>query len=379
MNRIYLDHAAATPVDSAVLSTMLPYFSDNFCNPSALYTEALEVKKALEEARSSIAQSIGARSSEIIFTAGGTESVNLAIKGVMESFLEAEMVYSAIEHDAVRETASSYNVVECPVDAKGRVILDELERRISDKTVLISVMYANNEIGTVQPISEIVAFVATVRKDRKNRNVSLPLYVHTDACQAPNYLDCNVARLGVDLMTLNGGKIYGPKQSGVLYRRTGVAIIPQIRGGGQEFGARSGTENIAFAVGFAKALETAVKKRNGEVINMSKLAKAFTNELVEKHGAIVNGSVKHRLPNNIHVTFPGVDNERVLFSLDEQGVMAASGSACSASNNEVSHVLTAIGLSEDEARSSLRFTLGKNTTAEDLVEVLKRLQIALLA
>jgi cysteine desulfurase len=379
MDRIYLDNAAATPVDDAVLTAMMPYFSDQYFNPSALYSEAVSVKNALEDARGIVAQTLGAKSSEIIFTAGGTESVNLAIRGVMETYPDAEVIYSAVEHDAVRKATKGFKAVACPVDGTGRVNVDEIESKISDSTVLVSVMYANNEIGTIQPVSEIVARVELIRKDRVKRNIQLPLYIHTDACQAPNYLDCNVARLGVDLMTLNGGKIYGPKQSGVLYRRTGVNLEPQVYGGGQEFGLRSGTENVAYAVGFARALEKVVQNRASEANKMTVLSKKFIQDVEEYCGAVLNGSTKHRLPNNVHVTFNGADNERVLFSLDDQGVMAASGSACSASNEEVSHVLRAIGMTDEVARSSVRFTLGKYTTAEELAKVIELLHVALRA
>ncbi len=378
MNPVYLDYAAATPVDSDVLEVMKPYFSDEFYNPSALYTGAREAKEALENARHSVAKTIGARPSEIVFTAGGTESANLAVRGVMERYPEAECITSSIEHDAVRAPAHRYSCIEVAVDKTGRVDLVSLEKSISDNTVLVSVMLVNNEIGTVQPIKEIVDLVHDIRRKRKMRKITLPLYVHTDACQAPNYLDIHVARLGIDMMTLNGGKIYGPKQSGILYVRTGVTLNPQILGGGQEFGVRSGTENVAFAVGFAHALENAVRNRSELMKDTTALQKYFVREL-EKLGGELQGHGKLRVPNNILVTFSGSDNERVLFSLDEQGVWAASGSACSASNDEVSHVLTALGLSDVDARSSIRFSLGKHTTKAEIDKTIKALEIALKA
>ncbi len=379
MQPIYLDYAAATPVDDLVLQAMLPYFSDTFYNPSALYRGARDASRALSDARHRVSQTIGCRPSEVIFTAGGTESANLAISGVMSAFPGAEIVVSAIEHEAVLRPAERYSYQECPVDARGVLNVDGLKDSITDNTVLVSVMYANNEVGTVEPISDVVRLVAQIRADRLKRSVDLPLYVHTDACQAPLYLDCSVARLGVDLMTLNGGKMHGPKQSGVLYVRTGVRLSPQLLGGGQEFGYRSGTENVAFAVGFAAALERAQADHKQVARSLRELSGYFIGRLESEYGAVLHGNRKRRLPNNVHVTFSGCDNERVLFSLDEQGIYAAAGSACSASNDEVSHVLSAMGLAEADARSSIRFTLGKPTTKEDIDQVIEKLQSALKA
>lgn len=379
MRNVYLDYAAATPVSKAVARAMEPYFSELFYNPSALYSGALEVKHALEEARSSVASNLGSRPSEIIFTAGGTESANLAIRGVMEYFPDSELIISAVEHDAVRKPAQLYATKECPVDSKGRVDLDALKSLITDKTVLISVMYANNEVGTVQPIKDLAEIVKEARRARAKKKNKLPLYVHIDACQAPQYLDVNTARLGVDLMTINGGKMYGPKQSGILYRKAGVLLSPQILGGGQEFGIRSGTENIASSVGFATALQVATRRRNSTNKLTSDLGKYFMDELESRFKAVINGSKKKRLANNIHATFLGTDNERMLFSLNQQGVWAANGSACSASSEEASHVLLAMGLGEAHARSSLRFSIGRETTKEDIDYALKALEVAIKA
>lgn len=376
---IYLDHAAATPIDPRVLTTMQPYFSGEFYNPSALYAGARTAKQALEEARMRSAQVIGCRPSEVVFTAGGTESANLAIRGIADMYPGSEIIISAVEHDAVREPSRLYGALECPVDTHGMIRLDTLEKMITDNTVLVSVMYANNEVGTVQPLSDIAAMVADIRNDRKKRGITLPLLVHTDACQAPLYLDCNVARLHVDVMTLNGGKLYGPKQSGVLYIRAGVQIKPQILGGGQEWGVRSGTENVAAAVGFSYALQQAQEKHKNTAYEMQKLTHEFRNQLIERFGATQNGHAKKRLPNNVHVTFAGADNERVLFALDDLGVYAAAGSACSASSQEVSHVLTAMGVSEADARASIRFSFGRSNTQADIPEVLAALEKALKA
>lgn len=379
MKPIYLDYAAATPISDEVLGVMKPYFSEVFYNPSALYSGGRDAKTALDDARGSVARTIGSRPSEITFTAGGTESANLAIKGVMEQFPETELIVSAIEHKAVLEPAKKYNAKLAPVDSSGKVILDELSKLISNETVLVSIIYANNEVGTVQPISKIVDIIQEVRRERKSKGIKLPIYLHTDAAQAPQFMDVNVARLGVDLMTLNGGKLYGPKQSGILYHRTGVILSPQILGGGQEYDLRSGTENVASCVGFAKALEMAVARRVETVKQINELSKYFIKELENRFTCEINGHRKNRLPNNIHLIFAGRDNERMLFYLDQQGIFASVGSACSASSEEASHVLTAMGLSEADARSSLRFSLGRETTKAELDFVLKVIADAIKA
>lgn len=377
MKTIYLDYAAATPVDSEVLAAMQPYYSEKFYNPSANYLAARSVHKELEAARAVIAGCIGARPIEVTFTAGGTEANNLAIRGIMEAFPGSNVIVSAIEHDSVLEAARNYAHHEASVTEQGLTDIGVLEKLIDDQTVLISIMYANNEIGTVQPIRDVVTLVEKVRVERKKNGNKLPLYAHTDAAQAGNYLDIHVSRLGVDLMTLNGGKIYGPKQSGALYVRSGVQLKPLVYGGGQEHGLRSGTENVAGAVGLAQALKAAQDMRHMETHRLQELQKYFMGALQEAiPGVIINGSQKKRLPNNVHLTLPGQDNERLLFALDEKGILAAAGSACSASDEESSHVLHALGLSDAAARASLRLTMGRGTTQEDLdtvVAVLKTL------
>jgi cysteine desulfurase len=364
---IYLDHAAATPLDSEVLATMQPFFGDQFYNPSANYLPAQRVRGALDAARVSVAAQLGARPSEIIFTAGGTESDNLATSGIMQQYPEANVVVSAIEHDAVLETALQYDHKIAGVTPQGIVDLADLELKINDQTVLVSVMYANNEVGTVQPIRQVAQLIGKVRDMRHRAGNALPIYLHTDACQAANYLDLHVSRLGVDMLTLNGGKIYGPKQSGVLYVSSKVRLQPVIRGGGQERNLRSGTENVAACVGFAKALELVQAKRHDEIVRLSKLQTLGYALLAKKlPNVIVNGSQKHRLPNNIHLTLPGYDNERLLVELDERGILAAAGSACSASDDEPSHVLRAMGISDVDAQASLRITMGQGTTESDI-------------
>lgn len=381
---IYLDHAAATPVDPAVLRAMKPYFSDKFYNPSANYMAAQEVRKGLEAARAKAAHWLGARPAEIVFTAGGSEANNLAIHGVMRRYdivhhsLKPNVVVSSIEHESVLEPARGYDCRKVAVSHDGRLDLEDLERKIDDRTVLVSIMHANNEIGTVQPIREVAKIIAAKRAKRNPSGP--PLFFHTDACQAANYLDLHVTRLGVNLMTINGSKIYGPKQSGILYVKGGVQLVPLIAGGGQEHGLRSGTENVAGAVGLASALELAQSGRNEEVRRLQDLQQLFFKRIAEKlPQAVVNGSQRFRLPNNVHVTLPGQDNERLLIQLDEAGILAAAGSACAADSSEPSHVLKALRIPDKDVRASLRFTLGRGTTAaminrtvETVAELLSR-------
>lgn len=371
---MYLDHAAGTPVDSEVLAAMLPYFSEEFYNPSATYARAQQAKKRLEQARADVAGVLGSRTNEITFTAGGTEANNLAIRGVMQAFPGKKLVTTSIEHDSVLEPTRAVGAQFAPVKPDGIVDIDALLALIDDDTVLVSVMLANNEVGSLQPVRQLAQRLQTIRDSRRARGITLPLYLHTDACQAGNYLDLHVSRLGVDMMTLNGGKIYGPKQSGVLYVRAGTQLTPQILGGGQERGRRSGTENLAFAVGFAAALIKAQNMRREQSRSHEEL-RDYMIKLIEQQipGAIINGSRSNRLANNVHVTIPDSDNERVLFYLDEHGVMAAAGSACSASNDEPSHVLRAMGASDADARASLRFTLGRATSRAEIDEAVRLL------
>ena len=367
MRDVYLDYAAATPVDEAVLSAMEPYYADVFYNPSAMYLPAQKAREALESARKRVASRLGVRSNEVIFAAGGTEGNNIAIAGIMANFPNCSVAVSAIEHDSVLEPARQFNCSVALSTAQGRVDLDDLRKKISENTVLVSVMYANNEVGTIQPLRQIAAMLETIRHERRSGGNRLPIYFHTDACQAANYLDLHVEKLGVDLMTLNGGKIYGPKQSGMLYVADHVKLQPLIRGGGQERGLRSGTENVAGALGFATALDMTQTMRQSEVVRLNEVKNRAIYLLSQKiPGVIINGSLKYRLPNNIHITLPGCDNERVLVQLERQGILAAAGSACSASSEEPSHVLRALGINDTDARSSLRLTMGRATTLEDM-------------
>lgn len=372
--QIYLDYAAATPLDPHVQTAMQPYLSEIFHNPSATYRAGRQSRQALEDARSRVAHWLGARPSEIIFTAGGTEANNLAIHGVMRKLPDVNVAVSAIEHASVLVPAHSYDYREVIVNAKGHIELTDLEQKVDDKTVLVSIMYANNEVGTIQPLREVAAFVAEIRRMRQAAGNKLPLYLHTDACQAANYLDLHVSRLGVDLLTLNGGKIYGPKQTGALFVKGGIELMPLIAGGGQERGLRSGTENIAGAIGLAAALDLAQSMRHDEAVRLRQLQGIFMETLQAAiPQIIINGSRKKRLPNNVHTVLPEQDNERLLIQLDEAGIQAAAGSACSASSEESSHVLLAMGKTEAEARASLRFTLGRATTQQEVEQTVRSL------
>ena len=367
MKSIYLDYAAATPIDGKVLEAMLPYFSEKFFNPSATYLAAKAVRQDVQAARAKVALAVGVRAMEITFTAGGSEANNLAIHGVMHRYSDKKVIVGAIEHESVLAPAHQYHYAEAPVNPDGLVDADRLKGLIDEDTVLVSIMYANNEVGTVQPLREVSSIIRDEIAKRRVHGNSLPLYFHTDAAQATNYLDLHASRLGIDMMTLNGGKIYGPKQSGALWVRSGVDIAPLIYGGGQERGLRSGTENVPGIIGFSKALEIAQTMRHTEAARLQQLQQLFFAVLSGKvPQVVINGSRQRRLPNNVHVTLPGHDNERLLMALDEAGIMAAAGSACSASSEEPSHVLRTMGISEADAQSSLRFTMGRSTTEHDI-------------
>lgn len=371
---IYADFAAATPVDKQVLMAMQPYFADTFYNPSALYGESAKVHKDIETARASVAAVLGARPSEIIFTAGATEANNLVIRGVMAQHPRASLIVSAVEHDSVLVPAHEFDAQIAPVKPNGIIDVTALESIVQDNTVLVSLMYANNEVGTIQPLKAVSSLLAKVRADRKKNGNSLPLYFHTDAAQAANYLDLHVSRLGVDFLTLNGGKIYGPKQSGALYVSAKARLVPQITGGKQEFNMRSGTENVAGIIGVAKALAIASSMRESEAARLRELREMFIQRVISLPiDVTVNGSQRNRLPNNVHITLTGFDNERILIGLDTLGVMAAAGSACSASSDEPSHVLKAMGITDDAARSSLRFTFGRTTTKKHIEQIVAAL------
>lgn len=353
---IYLDHAAATPVDDRVHAAMLPYFSDMFFNPSAPYAPALEVRRRYEEAKAQIAQSIGGRGDDIVITAGATESIALAFASV-----DGHVITAAIEHHAVLATAKQkehHTIIS--VTEKGVVRPEDIAAAIRPDTQLVSIALANNELGTIQPLRDIAEVVKAERLRRLDAGDHTPIYLHSDASQGVGQLDVNVARLGVDMLTLNASKVYGPKQVGLLWTAPMVQIRPFVMGGGQERGLRSGTENVPGVIGFAKAMELAVKHRKPESERLSGLRNAMQERILEAFpGAVISGNQKHRLAGHLHVSFPDVDAERVLFMLEAKGVLVATGSACAANKGTRSHVLTAIGLAPEVADGSLRITLGK--------------------
>lgn len=362
MPYVYLDHAAATPVDPAVFAAMQPFFSENFYNPSAMYLAAQKIKQSLEAARAEIAHNLGARPTEVILTAGGSEANNLAIRGVMARKRAQKVLVSSIEHDSILMPAGLFEYELIPVTRDGIVDIQALAGMLDDSVAMVSVMYVNNELGTIQPITAIAALLAERYPDSTDR----PL-LHTDACQAPLYLDVHVHRLGVDLMTINGGKLYGPRQTGALFVRAGLILEPLIYGGGQELSLRSGTENTAGAIGLACALSAAQKNRRSEGSRLHSIQQKVIDELTQRiPEVVINGSRKHRTSNNIHLTLPGADNERIMMQLDHAGFAVAVGSACSASNEAPSHVLMAIGMSEAEAQASIRITMGRSTSLEDM-------------
>jgi cysteine desulfurase len=369
----YFDYAAATPLDSRVKQKMEPFFNDLFYNPSAIYLKARDVRIAKEEARHRVARAIGSKESEIIFTAGGTEANNLAVVGLSKVHAKGHFICIATDHDSmINPVKSTGNFDIVGVDNKGFVNISELSEKICDDTVLVSVCYANNEIGTIQPVKEILAVIESERKSRLVNKNSNPIYLHIDAAQATNYLDLSVSRLGVDLMSINSGKIYGPKQVGCLFVKAGIKISPLIEGGGQENGLRSGSENVAGLAGFSYAIEQAVKNRKSESLRLIQLRDYFIkqiNQFAEK--SFVNGAKGNkRLANNISLTIPGIDNEYFLMQLDELGFMVATGSACSASSEEPSHVLQSIGLSKEEIFSTVRITFGRFTAKESIDNLL---------
>lgn len=371
---IYLDYAAATPLNPTVLAAMKPYFSKSFHNPSAIYLTAKNVKNDLEVARAKIAGSLGSRPGEVIFTAGATEANNLAIQGVMNKFPKAELLVSAVEHESVLAPASLFKHHKIPVDRGGIIELKALEGLIKANTVLISIMAVNNEVGSLQPLGEVGSLIKKIRVERAKVNNSLPLYLHSDAAAAGNFLDLKVNRLRVDLMTINGSKLYGPKQSGALFVKAGTVLQPLILGGGQEFGIRSGTENVAGCIGLATAFEMAQNRHVKEAKRLLEIKHFFATKLQKTlPSSVINGSLKHSAPHILSIVFPGVDNEILMMQLDEAGVQVATGSACSANSNQPSHVLSAMGLSDQEAQNSLRFSLGRQTSRRDIKRTIKLL------
>ncbi len=359
----YLDHAAATPVDPVVRDAMMPYFSEKFFNPSSPYSAAVEVKREYHDAKARIARCLGVQADELVMTAGATESVHIALTGAVGGVVAV----GATEHVAVLKAAERFGGVVIPADKKGRITAEVVRQVLRPGVTLVSVGLVNNELGIIQPIDEIMQVVEAERARRRDVGDVLPLHVHCDASQALALIDVKPKRLGVDLLTLSAAKVYGPKQVGLLWVRPGVSLTPTIAGGGQEMGLRSGTENVAGVVGFAAATELAAKRRSGEVKRLRGLRDTMQQTLEQEFPDMVVSSDKRKgLVSFLHVSFPGLDAERLIFMLERQGVMVATGSACAANKGTQSHVLKAIGMSDELIAGSLRISLGRLSTEENV-------------
>lgn len=406
---IYLDHAAATPVNRSALAAMLPYFDKQFFNPSAPYLPAKHVREDYQSAKAAIAHAIGAKGTDLVITAGATESINLAFTVVAGlDPATPHLLTLATEHAAVLSAAKPYGREFIKVDHTGLIDLVDFRAKLTDDIVLVSVSLANNELGTVQPLAEIAGIIRLTRQDRLARGITTPLYLHSDASQALSLLDINVSRLGIDLLTLNAAKCGGPKGVGALYIAHGVPVHPLSLGGGQERGLRSGTENVPGVIGFATALTDAKKHLNGnrkkytEMVELLKkeLGGAFSasarsslvapvvterprsssavapHDLAKVENApqvIFLGNPKHHLANFLPLSFPGLDAERLVYKLEEQEILVSTGAACAANKATKSHVLAAIGLSDAEIAGSLRISLGSTNTPDQMPIVARAL------
>lgn len=379
MKTIYVDHAATTPVDPDVGKEMRPFFADRFANPSSLHSAGLEAQRAVSDARKRIADILNAHEDEIIFCSGGTESDNLAVQGVVRAAGSVRgaprtphVITSAIEHPAVREPLKhlaehgEVDLTILPVDEFGRIDPKQVTKALNENTVLVSLMYANNEIGTIEPIAEIGR---EILKWRKERTTAYP-YFHTDACQAVGYLEVDVEKLHVDLLTVNGSKMYGPKGTGVLFVRRKLKLEPIVYGGGQERGLRSGTLNVPGIVGLAKAFEIAQARKERESERLTALRDQLIVGLLQIPKTRLNGHPCERLPNNVNVSFFGAEGEAMVLYLDAKGIQVSTGSACASAKLDASHVIRALGVPSESAHGSVRFSLGRSTTKRDIETVL---------
>lgn len=362
--KVYLDNSATTALDKEVLEQMIPYFTDTFGNPSSLHNYGRKALKAVDESREIIAKCIGAKANEIYFTSGGSESDNWALKGVVKASKQKKkhIITSCIEHPAIMDTLAyleekeNVSVTYLPVDKDGRVNVKEIEDSITDDTILVSVMFANNEMGAIQPIAEI----GKICKEEG-------ILFHTDAVQAMDSQNIDVNELNIDLLSMSAHKFHGPKGIGVLYIRSGVKIDRLIHGGHQERRMRAGTTDTPLIVGMAKALEIAVRDRAENNARISSLRDAFVKRVLDEIPFVyLNGGMEHRLPNNANLSFAYIEGESILINLDLAGVAVSSGSACSSGSLEPSHVILALGVKEELAHSSIRFSLGKDTTQEEM-------------
>ena len=370
MKHVYMDYAATTPVDQQVVDAMLPFFTQRFGNAASIHSFGRDADDALEHARKHIADLLHARKQEIIFTAGGTESDNIAIKGVAYKHKDKRntkgphIITSTIEHPAVLETCKhleqqGFTIAYVPVDEYGIVDLAALEQSITQNTFLISIMYANNEIGTIQPVDEIGRLAH-----------EHDILFHTDAVQAIGKVPLDVQKQNIDLLSLSSHKIYGPKGVGVLFLGEGIGLQPIIHGGGHERGLRSSTVNVPGAVGLGKACELLQTHMDKDIAHLRKLRDRLIKDVLQTiEQSYLNGHPEKRLVNNAHFRFTGVEGESLLLGLDDKGVAAATGSACSSKKIQASHVLTAIGLDPEQAHGSLRFSLGRGNTEDDVTYV----------
>ncbi len=375
MRNVYLDHAATTPLEPRVFEAMKPYFKDKYGNPSSFHSVGKAVKDDIDQARSRIAKLVGARTDEIIFTSGGTESDNLAVLGFARENAERgkHIITTPIEHHAVlhaieRLEKEGFEVTYLDVDETGLVDSKSVIREIRPDTILVSIMYANNEIGTVEPVAEIGNMI---EKHRRDNDSEFPIF-HTDACQAAGALEINTKRIHVDMMTLNGSKIYGPKGVGLLFARRGIKLRPLMYGGGQESGLRPGTENTAGIIGLAKALEIADQEKNKESERLIKLRDELIKGIRNKINRVrLNGHPQRRLPNNVNFSIADIEGEALLLYLDAKGIYCSTGSACTSASLDPSHVIMSLGLPSEVAHGSVRFTLGRSTTEDDIGYVLE--------
>ena len=364
---IYLDYAASTPLDKRVLKKITPFLHDVFGNPSSIHAAGRITRAAIDESRNIVSDVLGCKPKEITFTSGGTESNNLAIFGLANALKDKgnHIISTQIEHHSVLEPLKrlelqGFKVTYLPVNVFGLVDLDELEKAITPKTIFASIIYANNEIGVIQNISKISEIL-------HNKNIIL----HTDACQAAGYLDVTPQNLGVDLMTINGGKIYGPKGAGALYIKENIKIVPQLFGGGQEHRVRAGTENTAAIVGFAEALKLAHQQSDKDSKTQLLLREQLITGLLKRPGVFLNGDRDQRLPNNVNISIEKIDIEALLLRLDLAGVYVSTASACTSGTLEPSHVIAALGLDSQLTKSSIRFSLGRGTTTGQIKKTLK--------
>lgn len=371
MRNVYLDYSATTPVKEEVLNEMIPYFTEKFGNPSSLYDKGLESKDAITEARERVASLINASTGEVFFTAGGTESDNWAVFGSAEALKSKgnHIITTKIEHHAMLHSCEflekqGYEITYLSIDKDGYISLDELEKAITDKTVLISIMMVNNEIGTVQPIKEACAIA-------KKHGVLF----HTDAVQALGNVEIDVKDLGIDLMSMSSHKIYGPKGTGALYIRKGVRIANYLHGGAQENRKRAGTENLPGIIGFGKAAELSKANFENHVKHCSELRNYLKDRIInEIPDTYVNGTMEHRHPGNLNITFKYIEGESILLLLNQFGISVSTGSACSSTSLNPSHVLTALGVPVEMIHGTIRFTVGDFTTKEDIDYVVENLK-----